>query len=91
MDSAYEYLQHSGKPVQVDSALRDEVGRRIETKYLRTVNNLSPVSGNVDIPLSDYCLSSELEKDFLHQEDFTVLSSAFIRLESSAVELIEED
>lgn len=38
----------------MESAIRDGSGRKIETKYVRTINGIQPENGNVNVnPLFD--------------------------------------
>lgn len=51
-NTVYSRATHLGKNIQVESAVRDGSGRKIETNYVRTVNNLKPVDGDVLVDIS---------------------------------------
>lgn len=59
--TTYYHMTGSQVKIQVDSAIRDGSGRKIETKYVRTINGLNPVNGNinVEVPLK----TSDLQND----------------------------
>lgn len=57
--TTYAHLTKEGIKIQVDSAVRDGRGRKIETNYIRTVNSKTPVDGNVDVDLSGYYMKNE--------------------------------
>lgn len=87
----YDYMLHNTKKIQVDSAIRDGSGRRIATKYIRTINGMTPVLGDITLPLSNYALSDDVARRFTRKADFDALSAAFMNLDCTMIELLEED
>lgn len=65
--SLYHYLLKNGICIQVESAIRDGSGRKIETKYIRTVNDQIPVNGNIDIIIPTKLSELENDSGFLTQ------------------------
>lgn len=87
--SEYEHMLHNGKKIQVDSAIRDGSGRKIETKYIRTINHLPPADGDVTIPLSDYYQKTETSSALEIRTEFEDLTAVYAKKAetSSAAEI----
>lgn len=48
-DVTYAHFKFGSTKVRVDAAIRDGAGRKIETMYVRSVNGVTPVDGNIDL------------------------------------------